>query len=331
MSGAPPRASEEALIARYFAPLAGDGADGLRDDAARLTPSPGHDLVLTADAIVAGVHYFPDDPPGSIAAKALGVNLSDLAAKGAAPRGFLLTLALAPDWSEHWLAAFAHGLGEAAARHRCPLLGGDTVKAGGATLIGVTALGEVPAGRMVRRTTAAPGDRICVSGTVGDAALGLRLRLDPSWASSLDEATRAVLADRYLHPRPRLALAPVLRRFASAAMDVSDGLAGDLAKMLTGTGLTATVAADAVPLSEAARQAIAGRPDLHDVALTGGDDYEILCTVPPEALDAFAAAAGAAGVPVHAIGTVSAGEGAPRFLDRAGVARAFASASFSHF
>ncbi|GJD57818.1 thiamine-phosphate kinase [Methylobacterium dankookense] len=331
MSGGAPRASEEALIARYFAPLAGEGADGLRDDAARLTPSPGHDLVLTADAVVAGVHYFPDDPPDSIAAKALGVNLSDLAAKGAAPRGFLLTLALAPDWSEDWLAAFARGLGESAERHGCPLLGGDTVKAGGATLIGVTALGEVPAGTMVRRTTASAGDRVCVSGTIGDAALGLRLRRDPAFAGSLDDDARGALADRYLRPRPRLALAPVLRRFASAAMDVSDGLAGDLAKMLKGTGLTATVEAAAVPLSPAAGRAVADRPDLHDLALTGGDDYEILCTVAPERLDAFREAAAAAGVPVRAIGTVAAGEGAPVFLGTDGRPRAFASAAFSHF
>lgn len=331
MSGGAPRASEEALIARYFAPLAGEGADGLRDDAARLTPSPGHDLVLTADAVVAGVHYFPDDSPGSIAVKALGVNLSDLAAKGAAPRGFLLTLALAPDWSEDWLAAFARGLGEASARHGCPLLGGDTVKAGGATLVGVTAIGEVPAGTIVRRTTAATGDCLCVSGTIGDAALGLRLRLDPAFAESLDEATRSVLADRYLHPRPRLALAPVLRRFASAAMDVSDGLVGDLGKMLEGTGLTASVEAASVPLSPAAARAVAGRPDLHDLALTGGDDYEILCAVPPGRLDAFREAAFAAGVPVHAIGRVEAGEGAPVVLGADGRPRLFASASFSHF
>ena len=331
MSGSAPRASEEALIARHFAPLAGEGADGLRDDAARLTPSPGHDLVLTADAVVAGIHYFPDDPPGSIAVKALGVNLSDLAAKGAAPRGFLLTLALAPDWSEDWLAAFARGLGEAAARHGCPLLGGDTVRAGGATLVGVSAIGEVPMGSMVRRTTAAAGDCLCVSGTIGDAALGLRLRLDPAFAASLDDATRDVLADRYLHPRPRLALAPMLRRFASAAMDVSDGLVGDLAKMLKGTGLTAIAEAASVPLSPAAARAVAGRPDLHDLALTGGDDYEILCAVPPGSLDAFREAASAAGVPVHAIGRVEAGQADPVFLGADGRPRRVASASFSHF
>ncbi|MET0367509.1 MAG: AIR synthase related protein, partial [Methylobacterium sp.] len=131
MSGGAPRPSEDGLIARYFAPLAGPGADGMRDDAATLTPSPGCDLVLTTDAIVAGVHYFPDDPPASIARKALGVNLSDIAAKGAVPRGFLLTLALPDDWTEAWLAAFTAGLGEAARQAGCPRLGGHTVRSGG--------------------------------------------------------------------------------------------------------------------------------------------------------------------------------------------------------
>lgn len=334
--GGPARASEEGLIARYFAPLAGPGADGLRDDAATLTPSPGHDLVLTADAIVAGVHHFPDDPPASIARKALGVNLSDLAAKGAAPRGFLLTLALPDDWTEDWLADFSRGLGAAASEFRCPLLGGDTVRAGGEMLIGVSAFGEVPSGAMVRRTTARVGDRICVSGTVGDAALGLRLRLEPDapWAAPLDGAMRDALADRYLHPRPRLALAPALRRHASAAMDVSDGLAGDLAKMLGEGphGETRSARIDAaVPLSPAAARALAAEPGLIQAILTGGDDYEILCAVPPGALDALAAEAAACGVPLTAIGSVTSGDGPPVFEVGDGAARVFTHGAFSHF
>ncbi|AWN38442.1 thiamine-phosphate kinase [Methylobacterium radiodurans] len=331
MSGDGPRLSEEGLIARHFAPLAGPGADGLRDDAASLSPTPGHDLVVTVDAVVAGVHYFPDDPPASVAAKALGVNLSDLAAKGAAPRGFLLTLALAPDWTEDWLAAFARGLGEAAALHGCPLLGGDTVRAAGPTLISVTAFGEVPAGGIVRRGTARAGDLICVSGTIGDAAIGLRLRLESktAWARALRPEDRAHLADRYLHPRPRLALASAIRRFATAAMDVSDGLAGDLAKMLP--GLMGRIETAAVPLSAAACAAIRLEPALMEPALTGGDDYEILCTVAPDDLDAFRAQAAAAGVPVTSIGTVAAGEGAPVFRGPDGAERRFPRGSFSHF
>ncbi|GJE12061.1 MULTISPECIES: thiamine-phosphate kinase [Methylobacterium] len=328
----PVRASEEGLIARYFAPLAGPGADGLRDDAAILTPAPGHDLVLTADAVVAGIHYFPDDPPASIARKALGVNLSDIAAKGAVPRGFLLTLALPDDWTEDWLAGFSAGLGEAAAEAGCPLLGGDTVRSGGAALIGVSMMGEVPSGAIVRRNTARIGDRICVTGTIGDAALGLRLRLEPeaAWAAGLDPALRAMLADRYLHPRPRLAAAEAVRRHATAAMDVSDGLAGDLAKML-GAGRSASIDVAAVPLSEATRRARAAEPGLIDAVLTGGDDYEILCTVTPERLDAFRAELAEAGIALAAIGAVTAGDDPPRFAMADGAARVFGAGAFSHF
>ena len=323
------RAGEEALIARYFAPLSGPGAEGLRDDAASLTPTPGHDLVVTTDAIVAGVHYFPDDPPSSIAAKALGVNLSDLAAKGASPRGFLLTLALPDDWTEAWLAGFAEGLGTASRAHGCPLLGGDTVRSGGPALIGVTAFGEVPTGAILRRQAARAGDRLCVTGSIGDAALGLALRLVPDPA--LAPLHRDTLLDRYLHPRPRLALASVLRRHARASMDISDGLAGDLTKMFDGTGLTAQIDVPAVPLSPAAQAAIAGDARRIDTALTGGDDYEILCAVPPDSVTAFLAEARAAGVPVAEIGTVEAGDGPPRFRDAHGRAMDFARASFSHF
>lgn len=323
------RAGEEALIARYFAPLSGPGAEGLRDDAASLVPAPGQDLVMTADAIVAGVHYFPDDPPGSIAVKALGVNLSDLAAKGAVPRGFLLTLALPDDWTEAWLSAFAEGLGTVSRAHGCPLLGGDTVRSGGPALIGITAIGEVPAGAILRRQAARAGDRLCVSGHIGDAALGLALRLAPD--AGFGPAHRDILLDRYLHPRPRLALVPALRRHARAAMDVSDGLVGDLTKMLAGTGLTARIDVASVPLSPAARAAIARDPGRLATALTGGDDYEILCAVPPDSVAAFLADAEAAGVPAAEIGSVEAGDEAPRFLDAQGHAMDFARTAFSHF
>ncbi|WP_411902926.1 thiamine-phosphate kinase [Methylorubrum thiocyanatum] len=323
------RADEETLIARYFAPLSGPGAEGLRDDAASLVPALGQDLVVTADAIVAGVHYFPDDPPGSIAVKALGVNLSDLAAKGAVPRGFLLTLALPDDWTEAWLSAFAEGLGTVSRAHGCPLLGGDTVRSGGPALIGVTAIGEVPAGAILRRQAARAGDRLCVSGHIGDAALGLALRLAPD--AGFEPAHRDILLDRYLHPRPRLTLVPALRRHARAAMDVSDGLVGDLTKMLAGTGLTARIDVASVPLSPAARAAIARDPGRRATALTGGDDYEILCAVPTDSVAAFLADAEAAGVPAAEIGSVEAGDEAPRFLDAQGHAMDFARTAFSHF
>ncbi|KQP05736.1 thiamine-phosphate kinase [Methylobacterium sp. Leaf93] len=327
------RPTEDGLIARYFAPLAGHGADGLRDDAATLAPSPGCDLVLTADAIVEGVHCLPDDPPASIARKVLGVNLSDIAAKGATPRGFLLTLALPDDWTEDWLAGFATGLSEAAMAFGCPLLGGDTVRSAGPALIGVTAIGEVSHGGMVRRMTAEIGDILCVSGTIGDAALGLRL-LDgsmPKWGERLGSAARGVLIDRYRHPRPRISLARSLRRHARAAMDVSDGLAGDLTKMLAGGGRSAEIILSDVPLSDSAREALALDPGLIHTIVTGGDDYEILCAVPPNQVDAFIDESLAVGIPLTRIGTVVTGDRAPVFRRSDGSEHAFTTRSFSHF
>ncbi len=324
------RPSEDNLIARYFAPIAGEAGLGLMDDAACLTPEPGHDLVVTADALVETVHFLPEDSPASVARKALGVNVSDLAAKGADPAGFLLTLALPETWTEAWLSEFAAGLGEAARDFACPLLGGDTVKAKGALTLSVTALGQVPTGRMVRRTTAREGDILCITGTIGDAALGLILRRDPAWASRLSGEERAHLADRYLHPQPRHRLAKALRDHASAAMDVSDGLAGDLAKMMRASGTSAVVDLGKIPLSLAARQAIGADPALLDIAVTGGDDYEILCTVPQKNLDMLIEQADSVGIPLSAIGRVVAGHDLPvfRMQDRE---RRYDAGSYSHF
>ncbi|MBL0402399.1 thiamine-phosphate kinase [Microvirga aerilata] len=324
------RPTEDSLIARFFAPIAGEGALGLMDDAARLTPKPGHDLVLTVDALVEGVHFLPDDAPGSIARKALGVNVSDLAAKGADPSGFLLSLALPAHWTESWLADFAAGLGEASREFACPLLGGDTVKARGALTLSVTAVGEVPSGLMVRRTTARVGDAICVTGTIGDGALGLKLRSAPDWAEALSHDDKAHLADRYLHPQPRHRLAGALRDHASAAMDVSDGLAGDLAKMMRSGGVSALVEAGWVPLSPAARKAVQASPPLLDVAFTGGDDYEILCTVPEKNLDSFRKEADRVGVALSVIGRVVAGDGLPVFRMK-DLERRYDVGSYQHF
>ncbi|HEV2564208.1 MAG TPA: thiamine-phosphate kinase [Microvirga sp.] len=324
------RPGEDSLIARFFAPIAGEGALGLEDDAARLSPKPGHDLVLTVDALVERVHFLPEDAPGSIARKALGVNISDLAAKGAEPAGFLLSLALPDDWTENWLADFAAGLGEASRDFACPLLGGDTVKARGPLTLSVTAVGDVPTGRMVRRTTARAGEFVCVTGTIGDAALGLKLRSAPAWAEGLSPEEKAHLADRYLHPRPRHRLALALRSHASAAMDVSDGLAGDLAKMMRASGVSAVVEADRVPFSAAAAKVVADSPDLLDLALTGGDDYEILCTVPEKNLDSFRKEADRVGIPLSVIGRVVPGHDRPVFRMN-GLERHYDVGSYQHF
>jgi thiamine-monophosphate kinase len=260
----------------------------------------------------------------------LGVNVSDLAAKGADPAGFLLSLALPETWTEEWLAEFAAGLAEASADFGCPLLGGDTVKAKGALTLSVTAVGEVPAGRMVRRTSAQAGDVICVTGTIGDAALGLRLRKAPVWAKSLSPEEKAHLADRYLHPQPRHRLAGALRTHAHAAMDISDGLAGDLAKMMRVSGVSAVIEAAEIPLSPAVRRAVTVDPQLFDLAVTGGDDYEILCTVPEKKLDSFMKAADSIGIMISAIGRVVAGRENPVFRMH-GSERRYDAGSYSHF
>ncbi len=321
--------AEDRLIARFFAPLATHpGALGLTDDAAFIKPPAGHDLVLKTDAIIAGVHFFPDDAAQTIAGKALRVNLSDLAAKGAIPLGFLMALALPKDVTDSWLVNFAEGLRSDAVLYGCPLFGGDTDRTPGPLTVSIAMFGAVPEGTMVRRAGARPGDRVFVTGTVGDAALGLAVRNGRDF--KLGDAQRQHLIARYLLPQPRNALAAAVRAHASAAMDVSDGLAGDFAKLARASQVGATIDAARVPLSDAARAAIAADPAMLEVALTGGDDYEIVCTVPPDKADAFRAAAERAKVAVTEIGAVEAGEGA-RFLDKSGAPLAFAQGSFSHF
>jgi thiamine-monophosphate kinase len=294
------RPGEDDLISRFFAPIAGPQGLGLLDDAALLSPPPGADLVLTNDALVGGVHFFADDPPGAIARKALRVNLSDLAAKGARPLGFLLTLALPDEWTTQWLAAFANGLGEDSRDYGCPLFGGDTVKSNGPLMVSITAIGAAPAGRMTRRTGVKPGDLIYVSGTIGDAALGLKLRLGEGPLLELQD--RRFLLDRYLLPQPRGALAPAIRELAHGGMDVSDGFVGDLTKMLRVSGVGARIDLPKMPLSRATRAAVSADPRLFEIAATGGDDYEILASVAPSASSAFEAAASAVGIAVTFVG-----------------------------
>jgi thiamine-monophosphate kinase len=325
---------EDRLIARYFKPLAKHpSALGLIDDAAAIAPPAGCDLVLKADAIVGGVHFFPDDPPDTVAKKALRVNLSDLAAKGAKPLGFLLTLALPKEIGDAWLTPFAHGLGADADAFGCPLFGGDTVRTPGPVMVSIAVFGAVPHGKMVRRVGARPGDRVVVTGTIGDAALGLLLRCDASAAKRwrLAGEQEKQLETRYLVPEPRIAIAEALGEYASAAMDVSDGLAGDLAKLCRASGVAADIEVARIPLSEAARAAVANEPARIETIITGGDDFEVLACVPAGKVEALLRDAAAAGVAVTEIGTVAAGEGETGFRDRKGKLLAFARPSFSHF
>ncbi len=320
---------EDRLIARFFKPIATDpGALGLADDAAFIKPPAGCDLVLKTDAIIGGVHFFPEDAAQSVAGKALRVNLSDLAAKGAKPLGFLLSLALPKDVGDDWLASFAEGLRSDAVLFGCPLFGGDTDRTSGPIAISIAMFGSVPHGSMVRRAGAKAGDRVFVSGSIGDAALGLRLRKGAPW--TLTDAQRRHLLSRYLLPQPRNALSEAVRTHASSAMDVSDGLAGDFAKLCRASQVAAEIEVARIPFSEAARAALGADPIMLETALTGGDDYEIVCTVPAAKADGFRNAAKAAGVPVTQIGEIKTGEGAC-FLAAGGKPLAFKRASFSHF
>ena len=308
---------EFALIAEYFAPLAAarPGAFGLTDDAAAIAPPPGRDAVAAADALVAGVHFREADPPDTVAARALRANLSDLAAMGACPHGYLMTLALPPglagEAGREWAARFAAQLARDQAEFDIGLLGGDTVATPGPLAVSITALGFVEAGRALRRSGARPGDALYVSGTVGDAALALAL-----------PDAEAALAERFRRPEPRIALGRALVGVATAAIDVSDGLVADIGHLCRASGVGARVAAAAVPLSAAARARLRAAPALLETVLAGGDDYELAFTVPP----ARRAGLAALPAPVTEIGAIEGGagvavigeDGAPMALARAG-------------
>lgn len=290
-------------IARIFAPLAAGhpGAYALTDDAATFGLAPGEQAVVTTDAVVAGVHFIGDEPPGLIARKALRVNLSDLAAKGARPVGYTLAAVLPASIDDAWLAAFAAGLAADQAEFGIPLIGGDTVSTPGPLTLSITALGAI-AGPMLRRAGARAGDRIYVSGTVGDAALGLKaLRGE---LQLLAEADKAALIERYRLPRPRLGLGRAVAPQASAGMDVSDGLVADLGHIADVSGVGAVVALDRVPLSPAAAAAVAARPDVVASVLGGGDDYELLFTASQEKHGIIEKLASEAATPVTVIGEI---------------------------
>lgn len=303
-----PIGDEFGLIERYFAPIAKNfpGALGLADDAALVDLDPGHQLVVTTDALVADVHFFADDPPDLIARKLLRVNLSDLAAMGAEPRAYLLALALPKDTDEAWLAAFAAGLAADSDEFGIALAGGDTVATGGPLSLALTALGQVAHGTALMRSGAKDGDRVYVSGAIGDGALGL---MALKGELEISAPHRDHLVGRYRLPRPRLSLGRRLVGVAHAVIDVSDGLIADLGHICRASGLGVTIEAAAVPLSDAAREAVAGDGALLARLLGGGDDYELVFTAPPEMDGAIAALGRDLKLPLSAIGRVGPGDG----------------------
>jgi thiamine-monophosphate kinase len=297
---------ELSIIDRYFRPLAGEGAFRLFDDAGRLSLSPDWDVVVTTDMIAAGVHFFPDDPPDTVAGKALRVNLSDLAAKGARPLAYTLALAISPKLGDRWLTGFADGLRR---DHECfgiSLLGGDTISLRDGPAISVTAIGLAPKGRMVHRFGGSAGDALYVSGVIGAGTAGLGvLRRTPGPWDELPHERREELVRRFRLPEPRVPLAAALADFATATIDVSDGLVGDCDKLAAASRCSAEILVDTVPFPS-------GLNVLHDehllaTLLTGGDDYEILAAIPRDNEAGFRRAAHAANVPVTRIGTLTPG------------------------
>lgn len=274
--------SETELIQTYLAPLAkSPGALGLRDDAAYFTPPPGTDLVVTTDPIVSGVHFLADERADDIAWKALAVNVSDLASKGAVPLAYTMALGFPKAPTHDFMRLFARGLEDAQTRFGCTLLGGDTDCREGPFSVSITIFGAVPTRTMVERRGARAGDALFVTGTLGDAALGLALHGGaPAHEEALTDGDRGFLMARYLRPEPRVELAPLLRLYASAALDISDGFAKDATRLLAASGTSAIVSFSDLPLSPSAERLIAAEPSLAAAVVSGGDDYEVLFCVP---------------------------------------------------
>jgi len=295
-------------IAALFRPLALGAPEALdlMDDAAVIPSRPGFDLVITKDALVEGVHFLPTDPPGLVAQKLLRVNLSDLAAKAAEPYAYFLAVAWPKAWDAPRRAAFASGLALDQARFGLKLLGGDTVSTPGPLTLSVTMLGWVPAGGMIKRSGAGAGDVLLVSGGIGDGGLGLAAARGE--LNHLDETVRDYLAERYRLPEPRVTMRDLLRRYATAAADVSDGLLADAGHIGEASHLGLEIKLDEIPRSAAAGAWLKGQSDTSAALArlaSSGDDYEVVCTIPPTEVDAAILAAAAFGLALTPIGRVT--------------------------
>lgn len=322
------RAGEFEWIAQYLAPLASDDAFLLKDDAALLHPNPELDLVITQDAVLEGIHFLPGDPADRIAQKALRVNLSDLAAKGAKPFSYSLALGVPDRWGDDDMASFAKGLKEDQQRYNIALSGGDTFRSPERLSVAITALGQVSPGGYTKRDGASPGDVLVVSGTIGDAALGLRVL---SGDINVEKDDLPPLRDAYQLPNPPVSLAPHVAHHATASMDISDGLLGDCRKLCMASGVSATINRNQIPLSDAAGRLVA-RDDKHwKTVLTGGDDYQILCTVKEKDWNKFQTDAAKADIAVSQIGSITSKKNEHVALDIDGREVSIEDDSYSHF
>ena len=318
------------LIERFFRPLsrAAPGAFALRNDGALLTPPAGASLVVTKDLMVAGVHYPEGEEPVTVARRLLRVNLSDLAAMGATATAYALGLALPEDIADVWVEAFAAGLARDQEAFGVALIGGDTVATKGPAVLSLTAFGTVAGDACLTRAGAGEGDDIYVSGTVGDATLGLRAVRGE--LANLTPEDHAALAERFRLPVPRLALGAALVGLATCAIDVSDGLVADLGHLCEESGVAARINADAVPLSAAVRRAVDGGEAAIADLVTGGDDYELLFCAPPSERGAIEALGRRLELAVSRIGTIEHGQGAT-VVDADGQPLALGRTGYQHF
>lgn len=317
--------SEFSLIERYFTALTAkrdDVALGIGDDCALLCCPPGHEVAVSIDTLVEGVHFFADVEPKSLGHKCLAVGLSDLAAMGASPAWFTLALTL-PGVDESWLAGFAAGMAALAGQHDMQLVGGDTTR--GPLTISIQVHGLVEAGQALRRDGAQAGDRIYVSGTLGDAGAALKIRLENWQPSGLEQADRAYFQQRLERPEPRNELGMTLRALATAAIDISDGLMADLGHILERSHKGAVIDVDSLPLSPAL-QKLDGQT-ARQLALSSGDDYELCFTLPASK----AAALDAVGLELTCIGEITEQTGLR--LESAGrtVSPTYLKAGYDHF
>lgn len=312
---------EFSRIARYFAPLAGEGAFGLSDDAALLIPPAGMRLVTTTDSVIAGVHCLGHEPADMLAHKLVRRNLSDLAAMGAAPYAYLTSLMLPRDTLDAWFAGFARGLAECQDMFGLTLLGGDTAATPGPLTLSLTAFGTLADAPLLRRG-ARVGDALYVTGTLGDAALGLDVA-----QGRLTCVDAEYLLQRYYTPEPRLGIGRQLHGIAHSCMDISDGLAQDAAHMATASGVSFVIDTGLLPLSAPAQGALAQTPTLLHRIISGGDDYELLFTAPASAQPALDALG--AGTGITRIGEVREGSGV--ILLREGAELALREQGYTHF
>ena len=327
------RIGEFDLIARYFAPLAIEGAFGLKDDAALISPRPPFQWVITQDTLVEGAHFFADDPPGIIAQKAIRVNLSDTIAKGADPKFYSLSLALPDNVTEEFVAQFANGLALDQDQYDLGLTGGDTVRSKSGLHISVTMLGEIPPNSYVSRKGASAGDILVVSGTIGDAQLGLEQRLADD--GNLDAETKFFI-ERQMLPQPPYGIQAVIRKSATASMDISDGLIGDLRKLCEASKISARMNLENVPLSDAAQIYLQKHSKIRQNELlfsmvTGGDDYQCLFTIDPENWPDASQLAQDLGIQLTRIGNIGAQGNCPLEVLLRGVSISVDSESYSHF